>query len=311
MAIHFSLPDFTRNYQLNLLFMKLMADYPEYFREGFEISAVYGEYPSSRWNGGQLRTGRFPPTEMRSIAQTMNDKGISLRFSFDNLLIDETCLDDPHCNRSLMVTERFDEKNCVIVASPLLETFIRQKFPHFQMMLSEKLLLTDPDRLAAALEDDYDYVALDDSLNNNMKLLRQLPHKEKVELLVNPAIPPDYPRRKAYYQYLSRTQASYSDFQRKHGSNTPWTNPELSEHEFPRNTVFRSAELPTHLTPEDVFGRYADMGFVNFRIGGDTFGVINTAETYLYYLAKPEKRDLLRLTLLLSLEASGAITLCD
>ena len=49
------------------------------------------------------------------------------------------------------------------------------------------------------------------------------------------------------------------------------------------------------------------MGFEQFKIEGRTADPLNVVETYMYYLAKPESRDLARFTLLHALESSGAL----
>ena len=53
----------------------------------------------------------------------------------------------------------------------------------------------------------------------------------------------------------------------------------------------------THITPDDLFGRYADMGYEHFKIEGRTMHPMNVIESYVYYMAKPEYKDMVRLKL--------------
>ncbi|MBQ8920679.1 MAG: hypothetical protein IJ060_00755 [Oscillospiraceae bacterium] len=311
MAIHFHIPDFSRNFHLNMLLIKLMKEYPQMFREGADIGSVYGEFPSSLWNGGRVLGGMFPENEIRYVAEQLNENGVSLRYTFTNPLINQSHLDDRHCNRCLELTQRYDRMNGVIVVSPVLEKYIRQKYPHYKIISSTCKQITDFEALCEELEKDYDYVVLDYNFNNNFELLEKLPHKEKVEILVNAVCTPNCPRRKAHYQYLGRTQIAYCEHLKKKGPGAPWKPAESFKCEHIGNTVYDAAHFPTHITPDAIFGKYAEMGFENFKIEGRSSTLFNNMETYLYYLAKPEYRDSLRLTYLLSLEASGIVTVND
>ena len=50
------------------------------------------------------------------------------------------------------------------------------------------------------------------------------------------------------------------------------------------------------------------MGFEQFKIEGRTASPLNVLETYMYYMAKPERRDEARFTLLKGMESSRALT---
>ena len=50
------------------------------------------------------------------------------------------------------------------------------------------------------------------------------------------------------------------------------------------------------------------MGFEQFKIEGRTATVPNLMETYLYYMAKPERRDEARYFLMTIMEDSGALS---
>ena len=310
MAIHFHLPDFTRNFHLNLLLANLMEEFPEAFYEGVDIGSVYGEFPSSLWNGGRVLGGVFPAGEMRYVAEQLNNKGISLRYTFTNPLINQSHLDDLHCNRCLAVTERNDYMNGVIVVSPVLEKYIRQKYPHYKIISSTCKQITDFDAVCEELE-RYDYVVLDYNFNNNWEVLEKLPHKEKIEILVNAVCPPGCPRRKAHYQYLARTQMAYCDHLKKKGPGVPWKNSESFQCEHIGNVIYDTQKFSSHVSPELIYGRYAEMGFENFKIEGRSSSLLNNMETYMYYMVKPEHRDRIRLIYLLSLQKSEIITVND
>lgn len=310
MSIQFHLPDFVSKFHLNMLLSKLMEEYPDAFYDDIRIGSVYGVYPSSLWNGGHVAGGSFPDREIRYVAEQLNNRGISVRFTFNNPLINKSHLDDKFCNRCLELTERTDDMNGVIVVSPELEKYIRSKYPHFRIISSTCKQVTDFGALCEELE-KYDTVVLDYSLNNNWELLEKLPHKEKVEILVNPACPSDAQYRKKFFGYLARTQMAYCEHVKKNGPNVPFKNPEDFRAEHLGYLIYDAAKHPAHVSPELLYGRYKEMGFENFKIEGRSAPMLDNMETYMYYMVKPEHRDRMRLIYLMSLETSGVITIND
>ncbi|MBP5580382.1 MAG: hypothetical protein J6X85_01070, partial [Ruminococcus sp.] len=51
----------------------------------------------------------------------------------------------------------------------------------------------------------------------------------------------------------------------------------------------------THISAEDVYGKYTDMGYSNFKIEGRMIHAVDILESYMYYLIRPEHRDRVRL----------------
>lgn len=54
MSVKFHLPGLRNNFPLNMLLVDLMEKSPEMFREGIKIASMFGEFPTSRWNGGRF-----------------------------------------------------------------------------------------------------------------------------------------------------------------------------------------------------------------------------------------------------------------
>ena len=308
MPIYFHIPDFTRHFNLNFMLLMLMKKFPDCFRDGVQIASMYGEFPSSQWNGGRCMGGIFEKKQIKQIIQMLNQEGISLRYTFTNPLIEEQHLDDPHCNDCLKMAETPDKRNGVILTSPVLEAYIRSHYPGFQITSSTCKQITDYDKLVEELDKDYDYVVLDYNFNNQWETLEQLPHKEKVELLVNAVCPPACPRRHEHYQYLARTQLRYSEHLKTKGPQAAFHNPERFTCPHSERLLYDTTGFSTHITPDDIYEKYVPMGFRNFKIEGRSGLSFNVMETYIYYLVKPEYRDKIRLMYLLSLQNSEVIS---
>ncbi len=304
MKIRFHLPGFTRNYHLNMLLLQLMDAYPDAFRDDVEIASFYGDFPPSLWNGGRCMGGIYSEETMKYVIDTVNEKGISLRYTFTNPLINQSHLKDKHCNRALALAQRDDKLNGVIVVSPVLEKYIRKQYPNYQFISSTCKQLTDLDALNAELEKDYALTVLDYNWNNQWDVLEQLPHKDKIELLVNAVCPPNCQRRKAHYQHLARTQMLYCEHLQRFGPSTPFRNPENFVCPHANEQHYGTTKFNTHISPDDLYTRYVDMGYRNFKIEGRAAHLLNVMEAYMYYLVKPERRDEIRLIFLLSLQQS-------
>ncbi|MBR6761561.1 MAG: hypothetical protein IKM30_05955 [Oscillospiraceae bacterium] len=307
MAIRFHLPGFTRNYHLNMLLLKLKEAYPDAFYPDVEIASFYGEFPSSLWNGGRCLGGVTNEPIMKQIIDSINEKGISLRYTFTNPLINQSHLQDRHCNLCLRLANREDRLNGVIVVSPILEKHIRKHYPNYRIISSTCKQITEVDALCAELEQDYDLVVLDYNWNNQWDVLEQLPNKDRVEILVNAVCPPGCQRRRAHYQYLGRTQIKYCEHLQRYGGAAPFHNSESFLCPHINQQLYATCGFSTHVTPEDLYGRYTEMGFCNFKIEGRSSDLLNVMETYMYYLVKPECRDEIRLIYLLSLQQSKVI----
>lgn len=309
MRARFHLPSFSGNFKLNLLFAELLQRHPEYFREGVEIASVYGVFPPCLWNGGRSQGGFADKTYMKTVIKAFNDRGIPLRFTFTNLMLEKKHLSDERCNAMLHYAD--NGQNGVIVASPLLEAYLRREYPSFKLTSSTCKRLNTEEALTAELEKDYHIVVADYDLNNRFEILEKLPRKQDVELLVNACCKPECPNRLQHYQDIGMQQIAFCE----HIKKTPQIPFDLSAHDphglnecpYTKRNIFAIKGVKTHISPEAIWERYIPMGFEQFKIEGRTASVPNLVETYMYYMAKPECRDEARFVLMSMLFDSGTL----
>lgn len=298
MSVKFHIPDFSFFFHVNKILLKMMEEYPQFFRENIEIASIYGEFPTSLWNGGRVNGGYCDRATMKQIIRSFNQDGIPLRFTFTNPLITKEHLHDEHCNLSLRLADNgFNE---VIVVSPLLEEYIRKNYPNYKITSSTCKQLEDFDALCEELEKDYSLVVLDYNWNNRFEELEKIPHKEKCEILVNAVCPPHCQRRKEHYRYLGEFQIAYC---KHYQTNHPDAQFFFKKFDCPHTDkhLHQIRNYPTHVSPDDIFEKYVPMGFENFKIEGRSTNIFNLVETYVYYFCKPEYRDECRLVYLYSL----------
>lgn len=310
MKARFHLPDFSNNFKLNLLFADMLKNHPGYFREGVEIASFYGIFPPCLWNGGRSQGGYADKNFMKAVIKEFNDRGIPLRFTFTNLMLEKKHLSDERCNLMLHLAD--NGMNEVIVASPLLEDYIRKNYPEYRLTSSTCKRLNTEEGLVAELEKDYHIVVADYDLNNRFDILERLPRKKDVEFLVNACCEPECPARMQHYKDIGQQQIDFCNHIRKY-PNVPF---DLEKHDpnnfrncpYSKRNIFAIKELKTHISPEAIWEKYIPMGFEQFKIEGRTASIPNLIETYMYYMAKPECRDEARYFLISIMEDSGALS---
>lgn len=299
MDINFHIPDFINHCKLNLLLISMMEKMPEFFRDGVKIASVFGAFPPSLWNGGRNTVGMADDEVIAGVIKAFNSKGVPLRFTFTNPLIEKKHLGDPFCNKVMRMAN--NGLNEVIVFSPLLEEYIRQNYPNYKITSSTCKEIRNADELNAELEKDYHYVVLDYNWNNNFEFLETLQHKEKCELLINACCTPNCQRRGEHYRSIGESQIKIAEYYntpkalRKETKLEDFQCPSMLRH------IYEINDLPTHISPDAIYEKYVPMGYNQFKIEGRTIPDISLAETYVYYMIKPEFKDRARLELIGSL----------
>lgn len=312
MKVRFHLPGFASHFRFNLVFTEVMKAYPEFFREGVEIASFYDSFPQSIWNGGRVREGGYADRSfIKTVIEAFNSRNIPLRFTFTNPCLEKKHLSDKFCNMVMaMANNGFNE---VIINSPVLEEYIRKNFPKYKLTSSTCKRITDPERLREELEKDYSIVVLDYDLNNKFDILETLPHKEKLEILVNACCTPNCTRRVSHYDAIGQQQIAYANHVRKYPEaafDAGRYNIRLPE-DCPATSrdIFSIKELSTHVSPDAIWNRYVPMGFNQFKIEGRTLNIFNLLETYIYYMVKPEKSEYARYILLNNMLSNNVLTL--
>lgn len=292
--MRFHLPSFTQHYSLNKMMIEYIRDNPEYFVDGLEIASVFGCFDGSIWNGGRGVGGDFDRKLTELIIKTFDELKIPLRFTFTNPLLTEEHLSDKNCNEIMKMAD--NGLNQVIVMSDILENYIRENYPNYKITSSTCKEIRDMDGVNAELDKPYSLVVLDYNWNNKFDELEKIKDKSRCEILVNALCQPNCPRRGEHYKAIGKVQidrcnAAYSAV----GGNLTFKDFECP---FMGRTIYDITGLSTYISPEAIQEKYIPMGFNEFKLEGRSAGDIEMLETYLFYFAKPETRDKLRLEML-------------
>lgn len=305
--VKFHLPGLRYNFPLNMLWISLLETHPEYFREGVEIASFFGTFPFSMWNGGRLiMNDQCDSAFVNGVVKAINSKGIPIRYTFTNPLVEETDLEDPFCNFCMDAAN--NGMNEVLVVSPLLEKYLRNKYPNYAYNSSTCKELKDIEQLNAELDKDYKYVVLDYNLNGQWDVIDKLHNKDKIEVLVNAVCEPNCKRRGDHYAYVGRNQKIIKMNQSlpkdKQIPVEPWYC-KYGEH----NCVHTIQNYSTVITPDEIWEKYVPAGINNFKIEGRTAYLFSLVETYCFYMIKPEHQGEVRLLMIKNLEQSKCFTI--
>lgn len=314
--MRFHLPNFSNHFMFNLIFVEMLRNCPQYFREGVEIASIYGVFPPSIWNGGRFQSGTCDKSFVKQVIKMFNDRGIPLRFTFTNPMLEKKHLSDKFCNMVMSLAD--NGMNEAIVVSPLLEEYIRKNYPGYKLTSSTCKRITDIDALCSEVEKDYHIVVIDYDLNNKFDLLEKIPDKKKCEILVNACCNPGCTHRSHHYQTIGDEQIVYSDFIRKNPGKDMSFRSYFEAHpesQYERDcrcmerSLFEIKGLSTHISPEAIEEKYIPMGFEQFKIEGRSFDLLNLTEHYMYYMIRPEFRDEARFVFMRQLASHNVIKL--
>lgn len=301
MEVKFYLPGLRRTYPLNVTFIRLFRECPEYFREGVQIGACYGEFPPSLWNGGRCsRPDMCDEKFINMCIEKMNGWGIPIRYTYTNMLLEEEDLLDPYCNYCLKAAH--NGMNGVILVSPLLEEYIRKNYPKMKIISSTCKGIKGIEGVNEELKKDYEMVVLDYNMNNRFEELEKITDKSRCEILVNSLCAPNCPARATHYKHISENQKTIvKNFYRPKGQVVPLATWDYKGCRVGKN-IYSIQDYCTYVSPEDIWEKYVPMGFSNFKLEGRTEHLFNIIELYCHYMIKPEFQGKVRFALLERME---------
>jgi len=306
LPVRFHLPGLRFNYPLNMFWVSLLEQYPHYFREGVEIGSFFGCFPVALWNGGRLIAhDQCDASFITNVIKSVNGKGIPVRYTFTNPLITEEDLDDPFCNFCMQAAD--NGMNEVMIMSPILEKYLREKYPNFAYNSSTCKEIKSVEAFNEELDKPYKYVVLDYNMNNNWDFIGQLKDPGRLEVLVNTLCQPDCKRRGEHYRQIARDQRQVlinRTLPKEQQVPIQTWHCEYGE----KNCIHTIKGYPTFISVEDIWEKYVPAGINNFKIEGRTGSLFSLIDTYSYFMLKPEYAGEARLLLLRNLQKAGIVT---
>lgn len=280
--IYWHLPGLCYFRFLNQVLINTMNKYPDKFRDGYKIGSVYGTIPGAIWNGGRAVFGITTKPDVEKIVETYNAKGIPVRFTWTNSLLEEKHVYDTYCNMIMQVAD--NGMNQVLVNRPVLEEYIRKEYPRYKVISSTTKRMLDLEELKAEIAKDYHLVVLDYDLNRDEKALEELtPVADRLEVLVNEICYPHCPKRTEHYRDESRLQLEFD-------TRTKFQCPNKTSE---KRNFAECMKRPAFISNEEIES-YIARGFCNFKIVGRGLPADFVKESYLYFLVKDAEREFIR-----------------
>ena len=277
--ILYSIPGFVSHLRFNLNFAKMMKTAPELFYDDVRIDSIYGNFPGCIMNGGRATLGM--PYNYEQINRTFDqieNEGLGIRLTFTNMLIKPEQFEDEYSNIILKATQ--GRNAWVIVFSDELGDYISCRY-HMNRILSTSRLLSGVEELNTMLE-RYNMVVLDYNHNKDHEYLRQINVPSRLEVMPNELCQPHCPVRQEHYQNESQSQLT-------HTKTTFLCHGDCSGAGYTAHTDMS----PHLLSNEDIRDLNRRYGIRHFKIVGRKLSANLYLETFAYYFAKPEYKNVI------------------
>lgn len=269
------------NSELNFKILQLKLNYPDFFYDDINISAIYGNPQFCIWDGGRifLNYNYASMNKIINLIHQYNDiYNIPIRYIFTNNQLNKEHYYDRFGNLLLEAGSNFN--NEIVVALDEFGTFLKEKYPTYKIISSTTKCLNKKSLIKNELNKTlYDYVCLDYNLNYDLKFLSKLSEQEKskIEILVNPICGKNCSFRKNHYELNSISNLNYGK---------PY---ELKKCLITGNGVDpRNINKNNNITYEDIIENYYPLNIINYKIEGRTWKPLELAITYCNYMIKPE-----------------------
>lgn len=278
--INFYIPDFVKFEKINLALIDLVQQVPELFYDGVHIQSVYGIFGTTAWNAGKNIYMGTNEEEMKRIIEEFNNRNVKIRYVFTNSSLEDRDIYERMGNKMLSLANNgFNE---VIVNTKCLEDYIRKNY-NYDFVSSTTKCITDINQLNEEMK-DYSMTVIDWRKNHDMEFLQSIQNKELAEILLFEYCYKECPVRQQHYKAVSNSQLVFSE--KSMSCNKTKSN------------FFETIGEEENITVEELYQILVPMGFCNFKINGRFGHALNLIESYIYYMVKPEYKDIVRYLLL-------------
>lgn len=273
-------------------FLRTTKKFPCVLKDNVLIDSVFGS-PTCIWNGGRtLSDIYYNKQQLKSIHDTYAELGVKVRLIFTNPLLTEHDLYDRYCNLVMAIFQ--DLLPEVVVNSPLLEEYLRNKYPSVSFISSTTKRLCDAETQNAEFKRDYKYVCLDYDYNYNYDFLNNIQDtdRSRVEILVNSICPKSCKVRVLHQDFSAQRQLEFDNDDECDDSESFYQAcPFIKRsHEFPISEQgYTKAFLreTNYILPQEL-NKYLEMGISHFKLQGRELPSNQMFAEFFPYLIRPE-----------------------
>lgn len=288
---HFFLCGAFESFDFIHVFLKTAKKCPWMLKDNVVIDSVFGS-PTCIWNGGRaIANAYYNKKQLQNIHDTYANLGVKVRFIFTNSLLNEHDLYDRYCNLIMNIFQDLSPE--VVVYSPLLEDYLRSKYPTVSFISSTTKRLRTSEEQLKEFNHDYKYICLDYDYNYDLNFLESIQEKDRnrVEILINSTCLKGCNARVLHQEFSCRRQLEYDSDED--------CDLEAFFKECPK--IKRSIKSPdsgecntkdlylgtNYILPQDI-DEYLDMGFSHFKIQGRELKPSQILAEFFPYLIRPD-----------------------
>lgn len=201
--INFNCPGFFTGFPIYQAILDLQKNIPEIFHDNIHIESIFDAFPNMIWNGGTVVQGVQPSLkEIEKVIQFYYDNEIEIALTMTNPRIEKTDIYDRYCNRILSLCQ--NEYNSILVSSPILEDYIREKYPAFKIKRS--IIASDKNIDYLSIIDKYDKIVLPRRQLKDFDFLETIPEeiRGRFEFLCDDPCPINCPYLYKHYQGFAK-----------------------------------------------------------------------------------------------------------
>lgn len=210
------------------------------------------------WNGGTFFPGIASIDVVCQVRDFYHNLGIPLKLTLTNpLLTKEDCY-DRYCNK---IVELFETgENEILVASPILEEYLRKKYPNYKF--NRSIVASKDDVNYEDLLDRYSMIVLPRRKIKDFDFLNSIApeNRSRFELLCTDPCPIDCPRLYTHYEDYARTTL-YETSPR-----TPIN--KCSTFDAEDAVIQKMAFAQYQISYQEIIEKYVPLGFTEFKISG-------------------------------------------
>jgi collagenase-like PrtC family protease len=280
--IKFSLPGYISHEPIIKFFYNIQKEHPEYFIENRIIDSAYDLPGNLIWNGGRIMWEYQKCEKIYDLVDSYRQLGLSLKHTCTNIFITDALLLDVLSNQYLAYCEL--EGDSVVVYTEDLADYIKNNYPKYRIIWSTARGEKDINKINSMSKNDM--FVLDYNHNHNEDILSQLKHPQNIEILCAENCIGNCPERLEHYKTMSLVQLRVPKVTELQ---CPYAKPDHLS-----NFCVDTLSKTNAITNEDIDYLYSTYHIEHFKLSGRVLPPYFMIEIILYYLIKPEYRNMLR-----------------
>jgi len=288
---HFFLCGAFESFDFLKVFLKTAKDCPWMMKDNVVIDSVFGS-PTCIWNGGRALANVFyNKKQLQIIHDTYADLNVKVRFIFTNSFLNEYDLYDRYCNLLMNIFQDLSPE--VVVNSPLLEEYLRCKYPTVSYVSSTTKRLRSSEDQLMEFKHDYKYICLDYDYNYDTAFLDSIQEKERdrVEILINSTCPQKCNARVRHQEFSAKRQLEFDSDDDCESEPFYKECPKIKRiMKTPSTQNGNIKDLyngTNYILPQDL-DKYLDKGYSHFKIQGRELTISQMFAEFFPYLIRPE-----------------------